>query len=150
MKKSELVELINVLVKEEVNRVLPQLLMEVLAEKITENTSSVTDASRRPTQPSPRAITSYPTVPPKTPQSQPKVYARDPVLNQILNETTGGIPAEEETPSVMDVVENLPPQVLNENTAVAAVAGAMNKDYRHFLKVVDSKRVTPPIGNPFK
>ena len=50
MKKTELIEIIRTLVKEEVHNTLPQLLMEVLAEKLTGQevlTEKVAEAPKR-------------------------------------------------------------------------------------------------------
>lgn len=146
MKKNDLIEIIRVAVKEEVNNVLPQLLMEVLAERMVESRPSVSE-SKIPTQPPQQFVRRKPAVslegPLKmSPVAAPKMYAKDPILNQILNETRGGIPTEDETnsESAIDQINSLPPEVLSENKDVAAVANALNRDYRSLLKAVDSKR----------
>jgi len=73
-------------------------------------------------------------------------YTNNPVLNQILNETTGGVPQEGGLASMMGV--NTPSVVdkLNESVvetapeSVKAVAKAVTRDYRALLKAVDKKR----------
>lgn len=147
MKKSELVEIIRTVVKEEINNALPQLLMEVLAEKITQNSGALLE-SQKSVQPSTQQV-----VPSRAPSvgldgnlkqppvQAPKTYTSNPILNQVLNETVGGIPLEAEvnTPSAIDTLKNLPKQVLNENKEVAAVANAMTRNYSQLLKAIDSK-----------
>ena len=97
MKKQELVEIIRTLVKEEVNSVLPQLLMEVLAEKITQNQSALLETSKSAASPS--VVTKKPTIrvgldaPLKqSPAPTLKTFSTKPNLNQVLNETVGGVP----------------------------------------------------------
>lgn len=144
MKKNELVDIIRTLVKEEVNNALPQLLMEVLAEKMVQNSESILE-SRKPT---PSAASKKPNFNVKfdepikqQPAQAPRVFAKNPILNQILNETVGGVPVEEEasTPSAIDTIKTLPKEVLNENKDVAAVAQALTRDYSSLLKAVDAK-----------
>lgn len=144
MKKSDLLEIIRTVVREEVNTALPQILMEVLAEKIsnggipnkihvtTDNLKTFASAAKRTV------------VEQKLGGAVPrpaKVYATNPVLNAVLNETVGGIPPEDTNlvASSIDVVKNLPKEVLSENAALNDVAKALSKDYSKFLKVVDSK-----------
>lgn len=143
MKKSELLEMIRNVVKEEVDQALPQLLMEVLAEKIVSN--------EQPTKP---AVPKVPTAPAnyRKPQvaldaplrSEVKVsniFSANSKFGQILNETQGGVPQDDinAVPSVIDTVKNIPREVLNENKDVAAVANAMTRDYSQMLKVIDAK-----------
>lgn len=133
MKKDELVEIIRTLVKEEIHNALPQLLMEVLAEKMTENSAAILENKTEKKQ-APVSILK------KSAPQPPKQYTNNPVLNQVLNETVGGVPLEDTTTkSAIDVLNNLTPQQLNENKEVAGVANALNKDYRALLKAVDTK-----------
>ncbi len=156
MNKKDLIEIVRTIVREEVDRALPQLLMEVLAEKIV-NKPVVTETAQ-PAQPAlPRrkpqvGVESSLKMPPA---KAPKVYTNNPILNQVLNETTGGIAhgtdelsliAEAEShpvpgmgASVHDVIRQASPEELSENPAVATVANALTRDYSKFLKAVDAK-----------
>jgi hypothetical protein len=69
------------------------------------------------------------------------MFTNNPVLNQVLNETVGGIPLEEtaSTPTAIDVIKSIPKEALNENKEVAAVANALTRDYSKLLKAVDAK-----------
>jgi hypothetical protein len=144
MKKNELVDIIRTIVKEEVHSALPQLLMEVLAEKMTENSSSILESRKQQEQ----APTRKPNFnvgleePVKKQAVQtPKIFTKNPLLNQVLNETVGGIPTEEQTSasSALDVIKTLPKDVLNENKEVAAVENALNRDYSKLIKAADAK-----------
>jgi hypothetical protein len=152
MKKTELVELIRAVVKEEINASLPQFLMEVLAEKIV-NQEVITE--KRAVAPAPRSPSAKPEPSPRQqprPATPMRTFSTNPVLNQILNETSVGIPPDQsvsvagmEAPlsqvgtSALDIVKNIPKEQLNENAAVAAVANALTKDYSALLKAIDSK-----------
>ncbi len=153
MKKSELQEIIRLVVREEIEKSLPQYLMEVLAEKITTTQPVITERAA-PTPAAPtltpaqlaakrKALVGYDTPIKQAPVKAPKVFSSNPLLNQVLNETSGGVPTEEEaammTPSVLDKAATLPPEVLQENTGVAAVVNALNKDYSSLLKAADEK-----------
>ena len=138
MKKNELVDIIRTLVKEEVHNALPQLLMEVLAEKLTGQevlTEKVVEAPKRKINVGLESPIKQASVQP------PKMFTKNPVLNQVLNETIGGVPQEEEasSTSTLDVIKTLPKEVLAENKEVAAVANALTRDYSKLMKAVDSK-----------
>jgi hypothetical protein len=142
MKKNELVDIIRTLVKEEVNNALPQLLMEVLAERLSENSAAILEnraaTTQRPVKSKVEVSTEEPSV--SVPVVQPQImYSKNPILNQVLNETTGGIPTEATMQSSVDILQKMTPQQLNENKEVAAVANALKKDYRSLLKAMDKK-----------
>ena len=144
MKKTELVEIIRTLVKEEVNNALPQLLMEVLAEKMVQNSTSLLETTKStPSSQAPRRAPSVSFDAPikQQPATTPKTFSSNPILNQVLNETVGGIPLEESVSasSAIDALKNLPREVLAENKDVAAVASAVTKDYSKLMKAIDAK-----------
>jgi hypothetical protein len=147
MKKTELVEIIRTLVKEEVNNTLPQLLMEVLAEKITNNSSAILETNKhvqpvkQPVTPRRSPSVSFEGGVKQAPIQAPRIFSSNPILNQVLNETVGGIPNENSVsaPSALDTIQNLPREVLAENKDVAAVANAMTRDYSKLMKAIDAK-----------
>ena len=144
MKKTELVEIIRTIVKEEVHNALPQLLMEVLAEKMTENSAAILESKRQQEQaPTRKPNFNVGLEEPikRQPVSVPKIFTKNPLLNQVLNETVGGVPTEEQTQtsSALDVIKNLPREALNENKEVAAVANALTRDYSKLIKAADAK-----------
>ena len=139
MKKQELVEMIRTVVREEINDSLPQFLMEVLAEKISNQTVLTEKRSTESKIQSDNSIKIVETKQ-KPVQAQPqRVFSSNPILNQVLNETTGGVPQESAIQSSVDIIQQLTPQQLNENKDVAAVANALKKDYRSLLKAMDKK-----------
>jgi hypothetical protein len=144
MKKNELVDIIRTIVKEEVHNALPQLLMEVLAEKMTENSAAILESKKQQEQ-SPARKPNFNVgleEPAKKQAVQaPRIFTKNPLLNQVLNETVGGIPTEEQTSvaSALDVIKTLPKEALNENKEVAAVANALNRDYSKLIKAADAK-----------
>ena len=142
MNKKELVEIIRTVVREEINNALPQYLMEVLAERIT--AQPVITEEKEPTIPAvPRKKPSVSFEAPikKAPVQAPRTFSSNPIFNQILNETVGGIPDENSAsvPSVIDTIKNLPKEVLAENKDVAAVANAMTRDYSKLMRAMDAK-----------
>lgn len=72
-------------------------------------------------------------------------YTNNPVLNQILNETTGGVPQEGGLASMMGMSQPSIQDHLTESVVAAspepvkAVSQALNRDYRALLKAVDKK-----------
>lgn len=86
--------------------------------------------------------------PVEQPQTKKKFvkYTNNPVLNQILNETSGGVPQEGGLASMMgsgtpSVVDKLNESVIEKAPEpVKAVAQAVTRDYRALLKAVDKKR----------
>lgn len=138
MKKNELIEIIRTLVKEEVHNTLPQLLMEVLAEKLTGQemlTEKVAEAPKR------KVHVDLESPVKQAPVQAPKMFSKNPILNQILNETVGGIPQEADTSSssTLDIIKTIPKEMLNENKEVAAVANALTRDYSKLIKAADAK-----------
>ena len=144
MKKSELVEIIRTVVREEIENSLPQFLMEVLAEKISGQSPIVENKKPQPVQVVSRKKPSVTLEAPlkMAPVAAPRLFAKDPALNAVLNETVGGIPTEQEVSgiSALDTIRNLSPEVLNENKEVAAVATAMTRDYSQLVKAFDKKK----------
>ena len=142
MNKKELVEIIRTVVREEINDSLPQYLMEVLAERIT--AQPVITEQKEPTIPvEPRKKPSVPFEAPikKAPVQAPRTFSSNPIFNQILNETVGGVPEENSAsvPSVIDTIKNMPKEVLAENKDIAAVANAMTRDYSKLMRAMDAK-----------
>lgn len=140
MKKTELLEIIRTLVKEEINNTLPQLLMEVLAERMTENASSIMESKKVDSTPRRSTSVSFEEPLTKKPVAAPKMFTKNPALNAVLNETIGGVPQEDTSvPSAIDMIKSLPKEALNENKEIAAVATAMTKDYSQLMKAIDAK-----------
>lgn len=74
-------------------------------------------------------------------------YTNNPMLNDILNQTTGGVPQEGGMVGMMGGYGGAASQVITETKApenapepVKSVYSAMNRDYRSLMKAVNKKR----------
>ena len=74
-------------------------------------------------------------------------YTKNPMLNDILNQTTGGVPQEGSMVSMMGGYGGGTQQVITETKVpenapapVKGVYSAINRDYRALLKAVDNKK----------
>ena len=74
-------------------------------------------------------------------------YTSNPMLNDILNQTTGGVPQEGSMVSMMGGYGGSTQEVITETKVpenapapVKGVYSAINRDYRALLKAVDSKK----------
>ena len=142
MHKKELLEIIRTVVREEINNALPQYLMEVLAERITAQPVITEEKPPTiPTAPRKKPSVSFEAPIKKATVQAPRTFSSNPIFNQILNETVGGIPDESSVsvPSAIDTIKNLPKEVLAENKDVAAVANAMTRNYSKLMKAIDAK-----------
>lgn len=136
MTKNELLNAIRVIVQEEVRSQLPNILIEILSEK-TGSDRQVVSERAAPVKARPTPVRQ------STPTVEPRKYSINPTINAVLNETIGGVPSEEDTP----VGVTIPKEVLAENSAVAGVANALNRDYRQLLRATD-KKVAASRGGP--
>jgi len=147
MNKQELTTIIRTIVREEVERTLPNVLVEILAAKVSEGQAVVTERTS-PSQQLRR----------QAPQPMRK-FSTNPILNQILNETHGGIPSDPEVGmvssgmsvpgqqvSILDKMRTISKEQLAENREVAGVFNVLNRDFRQVVRAVDKKAnvVAPP------
>ena len=133
MKKSELIEIIRKAVRLELNESLPKLIGEVVKNMEVENNDPVSITKR--------VLKREASV---TTNKKPiKSLSKNPLLNQALNETIGGVPQEggrvsgyENTSQITDFqgntheVDELPDHVSN----------ALNRDYSDLIKAVNKKQ----------
>ena len=149
MNKQELTTIIRNIVREEVERALPNVLVEILASKVSEGQSVVTERAAPVQQRRPQQVQARP---------QQK-FSSNPVLNQILNETSGGVPSDPEAEmvsaempvpgaqvSILDKMRTIPQSQLNENKEVAGVFNVLKKDFRQVVRAMDkaAPRMAPP------
>ena len=143
MKKNELIKIIRVVVKEEVQKSLKKELTEVFKSL---RTKPLVKETKRVVK-----------------KRKPMKLAKDPVLNQILNETRGGVPqGEEEYPTMggktfdrnsmasLMGYGNVGGEEQNiSNTTVGhsgaqvqdeQLAGILNRDYSDVMKAMDKKQ----------
>ncbi len=148
-KSDQLKQIIREIVHEEIQKELPNLIPSVLSEILTGKKtisekheaedffSSIKKEDNSSKQPKP-----------------PKKYSTNPLINQILNETEGGVPQDVSYGhQMLPPVQKMPSQklnikeqpvapvtpVLNEETKAQAEIGIF-KDYRKLMKAVDSKK----------
>lgn len=127
-------------VREEVKNCLFEAFSKDSSSKLDQRVSSVTSLAS--------LVEENVEQPVEQPQSKKKFvkYTNNPVLNQILNETSGGVPQEGGLASMMGSGEPSVVDKLNESVIekapepVKAVAQAVTRDYRALLKAVDKKR----------
>jgi hypothetical protein len=142
MQKKELIKIIQEVVRLEIKKMGPEIVRNALLESLQPNTSSAAPKIHRPN------ISNL--VVEETPvqlkeniveQKPMKKFSTNPILNQVLNETQGGVPQEgaDTGVSVQDLLANTPKEVLSENAEVQGVANALTRDYRSLLKAIDEK-----------
>lgn len=143
MNKQELTTIIRTIVREEVEKSLPSVLVEILASKVNKPTTITERKASAPSVQPQSVVRRKPLVsfeggqPPAMERPQQK-FSSNPVLNQILNETRGGIPDETEDMGQASILETL--DSLPQTAEVQGVANALTKDYRSLLKAMDKKR----------
>jgi hypothetical protein len=149
MTSDQFKQIVRGIVKEEVEKILPTLIPQILSEAF--------GGSRPAPQPKKESTADFfeslkaATTPQVAKQKAPKKFSSNPLLNEILNETEGGIP-----PDVTGYGQGmgLPPMqkmgahpmnvqqaqpLLNETTKAQAQIGAF-KDYRALMKTIDKKK----------
>lgn len=148
MKIDQLKEIIKKTVQQEVRAVLKNELRNQLAEILvgksqqSSKVTEITDVDEIPVEETIEEAVEAPA---------PKKFVRytsNDVLNQILNETKGGVPREGEMVSFMgDGYNSAPREQINEvkvpDAAPKEVKGvykALTRDYRSLMKAVDNKR----------
>lgn len=137
MKKRELVEIIRVAVRKELKAFLPTL--------VNEWTNITSEASEH-TETDPVELTKQilKTESSKPRQSKSKIrYTQNEVLNNILNETKGGVPAEGSrvsggTAEVSQVDFNGEEHQLEE--LPSNISNALTRDYSELLAAIDKKK----------
>jgi hypothetical protein len=149
MNKEELKQIIRSIVREEVERALPNVLVEILTSKVGDR-EMVTEVAQAPIQRRPVAA---------APRPQQK-FSSNPILNQVLNDTRGGVPADPEAEmvsaempvagaqvSVLDKIRSIPKAQLAENKEVAGVLNVLNRDFRQTVRAIDKSAGRVPAPN---
>jgi hypothetical protein len=144
MKADQLKEYIVKIVRNEVRTVIREEIRGYLSEAfakppnklVSESTKTFIDDSMDISE----HVESVPTTPKKFVQ-----YTKNPILNQILNETTGGVPQEGSLVSMLgatgrSITESTIPSTAPE--PVKKVAAALTRDYSSLLKAVEQKRAS--------
>lgn len=142
MKAEVLKEYIKKIVQQEVRNVLKNELRGQLAEILTGNKNDSVDKTDTLMEESVENIVNEPHKPKKFVK-----YTKNEMLNQILNETTGGIPKEGSMVGLTESFAGGQSITLNEVKApenapepVKTVYNAMTRDYSKLLKAIDKKK----------
>jgi len=149
MKIEALKEYIKKTVQQEIRTILKEELKYQLTEILLGNNSNILDSKKDASTSLSSLLESEPEpVKQQTPKKTIK-YTSNPVLNEILNQTQGGVPREGEMVGLIgdgfggtvgreQINEVKAPE--NAPKEVKTVYQAMNKDYRSLMKAVDKKR----------
>lgn len=136
MNKTELKEIIRAIVREEVTATLPSVLAEIFSAKATSTRPVVSEqVVRPPVQARQRPV-------------ELKKFSSNPILNDILNQTSGGIPSETDGVSANlsligeGIATPATAEEIGDDAGIAAVQLAMTRDYRSLLKAADQKAKT--------
>lgn len=153
MKIEVLKEFIKKTVQQEVRSVLKQELKKQLAEillkedSVTVKKSKDTELEDMLENIDDQDTTLEDNSPPPAPVKKFVKYSNNPMLNEILNQTTGGIPQEGGMVSMMGGMGSIGSEVITETKVpenapapVKGVYSAMNRDYRSLMKAVNNKR----------
>ncbi len=130
MKKSELIKIIRTAVRQELNESLPRIVSELLA-------VSPSKKSIDPVGITKKVLKSENKVIPK----KKKRYSNNEALNQVLNETVGGVPQEGSTVMGSEgKMTDFNGQSINVKELPDHVSTALTRNYSDVLKLVDKKR----------
>lgn len=154
MKSNELKEIIRSIIKEELDKTLPTLIPKILSEVLSGRQSS-TIQSNQP-------IVSTKTVVKESVQKPKEIkkYSSNPILNEILNQTTVKIPNEGSMTGLdsvfksqafagMQINESVeePSPVAPVTEEQGKVMNVLNRDFRSLMKAVDKKKQSGSIGS---
>lgn len=129
MKKSELVKIIKTAVREEIKSCLPKLLSELVVNNpIKKNIDPVEITNE---------VLSVGRAKQKKPQ---KTYSNNKILNQVLNETVGGIPQEGSKVGDTNKFTDLNGQPVEVERLPDHVSNALTRDYSQLMGAVEKKK----------
>lgn len=134
MKKEQLTNLIREAVRVELKSFLPKLLKEL--NTTTDQPSNSTDIVEVTRKSLSKVRTD---TPPKSKKNY-KTFSKNPAINDILNETVGGIPQEGGVSSGINEVKDFQGQTVDVDALPDHVSTALTRDYSVVLKAVDKKR----------
>jgi len=162
MKTSEFKLLIQSVVQEELEKSLPLMITQILTEILSHKSESHVLDAHLEMSPVTTVVKKQP-VAVKTDEKRPiKRYTNNDILNQVLNETVGGVPREGSYVSLTSPMSTgalsqqfinnptnwvsgdesviVPPTPTPVNEEQAKVLGVMTRDFRSLMKAVDRKK----------
>lgn len=157
MKAEQFKQLIRAIVHEEIKKSLPTLVPQIVAEALAGKSTKPKFVESNYNDDFFESLKNEMAgVPVPQKPKQPKKFSSNPLLNQVLNETEGGVPqdvsfgAQMQRPNFKAGSQPLNIQapaspLLNEETKAQAELGVF-KDYRKLMKAVDVKKKQGPFG----
>jgi hypothetical protein len=146
MKIEVLKEFIKKTVQQEVKNIVKDELKTQLVEILLGNSIKTTEMKQSFIDKSESMIEESVSIPTQKVKRSIK-YTNNPVLNDILNQTSGGIPQEGGVVSMMGGYDTNDQEVITETKTpenapepVKTVYSAINRDYRSLMKAVNKKR----------
>ena len=135
MKKEQLTNLIRDAVRVELKSFLPKLLGELstTTEQSSSNSADIVEVTRK-------SLSKVRTDKPTKSKKNYKTYSTNPAINDILNETVGGIPQGGGVSSGINEVKDFQGQTGDMEALPDHVSNALTRDYSSVLKAVDKKR----------
>lgn len=97
MKKEQLQKILRPIIKEEVSKVIADVLPSLLADAIViqqEQLNEQKQQSVQPQQPRKQSLAEMIGIPTANKQQKPKINTQNPLLNEVLSQTDGGLPSE--------------------------------------------------------
>lgn len=159
MNTEQFKQLVRAIVQEEIKKTLPDLVPHIVAEalsgKSVKSKLTETDKSDDFFQKLQNEKSRSPAIPSKP--KQPRKFTNNPLLNQVLNETQGGVPPDasygtqiqppnfKQSSFPLNIQQPTQSPILNEETKAQAQIGIF-KDYRKLMKAVDNKKKQGAFG----
>lgn len=158
MKAEKFKQLVRAIVQEEIKKSLPKLVPQIVAEALSGKSvkPKLIETNNEDFFESLKNEMAGTPVPAAPKPKQPKKFTNNPLLNQVLNETEGGVPqdvsfgAQMQRPNFKAGSQPLNIQtpaspILNEETKAQAELGVF-KDYRKLMKAIDVKKKQGAFG----
>jgi hypothetical protein len=145
MKKKELIEIIQLAVRKELRASLPAIVKECLSETQTTTTKKRKSVPTDPVELAKRALMSEKSTTISAGKKKPMVqYTKNSAINEILNNTSGGIPQEGSrvtgSSTEMSEMTDLNGNSVDMDQLPESVSSALTRDYTALLSAVDKKR----------
>jgi len=158
MKAEQFKQLVRAIVQEEIKKSLPTLVPQIVAEALSgkQGKSKLTEDNNDDFFENLKNEMGGTPVPIAPKPKQQKKFTSNPLLNQVLNETEGGVPQDVSFGSQIQQpnfkqgtlplnIQSPASPVLNEATKAQAELGVF-KDYRKLMKAVDAKKKQGAFG----
>lgn len=154
MKTEQFKEIVRAIVKEELQKTLPTLVPKIVAEALNSKSAKPQLVEEDDFFAQLQKEISGPSV--AAQPKQQRKFSSNPLLNDILNETEGGVPPDvaygtqiprpnfKQGAQKLNIQQPTPP-ILNEETKAQAELGVF-KDYRKLMKAVDVKKKQGSFG----